>query len=196
MDPVTILVSILASVVSASGIVAALSRIIRTVLSPQERAGRSFRQIIRDAFTEAPDTQPTLEERIQVLSGVMAQSAQLLEEITEEIDVRAAFAKQKKEEAEEAIAVANMHQEELDALRRVLRKEVSSEGNRGIRAAVILALFSFVLGAAVTVLVTLFVHPLYNSSPISPSRPASTSIGPTHKPSPTRPSLRIRRLGG
>lgn len=134
MDPTSILIAALASVLSGSGIAAILRPLIRAILSPQERAGRSFRQIIRDAFAEAPDAQPTLEERIQQLSGVMAQSARLLEEITEEIDVRAAFAKQKKEEAEEAVAAANMHEEELDALRRVLRKEVSSEGNRGIRA--------------------------------------------------------------
>jgi hypothetical protein len=178
MDPFTI-VAIVASALSASGVYEALRRVIRIALSPQERAGRPFRQIIRDAFKESPDIQPTLEERIQQLSEDMAQSGRLIKDIEVEIDARAAFAKQKKEEADESEAIKSANQAELDAFINRVRTEVSSEGNRGIRAAVILAVFSFVLGGAVTVIVTLFVHPAYDSSPRSPATPAPTSISST-----------------
>lgn len=161
VEILAVIVSLVGSALASSGIVLALRRIVVTLLSPQERAGRPIRQIIRDALTEPPEAQPTLEQRIELLSGTMSQAGHLLDEITNEINVRAEFARQKKEEAENAIAAASMHKEQLEALQRVLRKEVSQEGNRGLRAAIVLALLSFVLGSFVTILVTLFVHPLY-----------------------------------
>lgn len=163
MDPLTI-ISALVAVASSAGVAAALKRFVRAVLSREERAGRSFSQILRDAITGAPESalpEPTLEERIQSLSGVMAESATLLEQITADIELRAAFAKEKKEEADLAIAAASMNHEQLEALQRVVRTEVSTEGNRGIRAGLLISLFSFILGVAAAVFVTLFVHPLH-----------------------------------
>lgn len=166
--------------IGAYGLVKSLRRFIRTILNREERAGRSLGKIIRDAFTETPAAtppEPTLEERIQNLSAVMGQSAKLLEQITADIELRAAFAKEKKEEADLAIAAASLNQEQLQALQRVVRTEVTTESNRGIRAAVLAAVFSFIFGVAATILVTLFVHPFHESQPsvFTPATSHSTS---------------------
>jgi hypothetical protein len=91
----------------------------------------------------------------------MADSAALLEQITAEIELRASFAKEKQAEAEVAIAAASMNREQLQALQRVVRTEVSTEGNRGVRAALYVGVASFVFGVGATILITLFVHPLH-----------------------------------
>jgi hypothetical protein len=164
VDPIAIVVSALLAAASSAGLSEALRRFVRQILSREERAGRSFWQILRDAIKESPKAapaEPSLEERIQSLSGVMAESASLLEQITADIELRAVFAKEKKEEADLAIAAASLNHEQLQALQRVVRTEVSSEGNKGIRAGLLIAIFSFILGVAATVLVTLFVHPLH-----------------------------------
>jgi hypothetical protein len=179
MDPLIIL-SIVGAIASSVGVRAALEGFVKTILSREERAGRSFGKIIRDAISGTPEVsppEPTLEERIQSLSNVMAESAKLLEQVTAEIELRATFAKEKKEEADVAIAAATLNQDQLQALQRVVRTEVSTESNRGIRAALLVGVFSFILGIAATILIALFVHPLHESHPvISPSaRPHPTS---------------------
>jgi hypothetical protein len=166
MDPVSIAIIVVTAATAAAGAstVEALRRFVQVVLSREERAGRSVAQVLRDAIrqdTESATPEPTLEERLQDLSGVMAESAVLLEKITNEIDLRAAFAKEKQAEAEAAIAAVSMNREQLEALQRVVRTEVSTEGNRGIRAGLYVALAAFILGVGATVLITLFVHPLH-----------------------------------
>jgi hypothetical protein len=172
MEPITIIVGLLTAG-AATGVAEALMRFIRAVLSREERAGRSFGQIIRDAIrgSSAAAPEPTLEERIQSLGKVMAESAELLKQITAEIELRATFAKEKKEEAELSIAATNP--ESLAAMRRML----STEGNRGIRAGLLFAFLSFVLGIAGTVLVTLYIHPIHESQPSSPRPTQSSSTG-------------------
>src|SRR5882757_8471700 len=163
MDPIiATAVSVLVAAVSAGGVFGSFRRFVQAVLGSQERAGRSVTQVFRDALTqtEPPATEPTLEERIQSLSKTMAESARLLAQVSAEIELRATFAKQKQEEAEIAIAAATLNGEQLAALQRVVRVEVGTEGNRGLRAGMLTAAFTFVLGIAGTILVTLFVHPL------------------------------------
>lgn len=180
-DAIVSLIAAIAGLGSVSAITGSLTHMVQTLFSPQERAGRSFTSIIRDAFADKPKHEQSLEERIEELSGVMAQSARLLEEITAEINIRAEFARQKKEEAEDAIAAATIHQDQLAVIQRAIRREVVQESNRGIRASIVLGIASFILGAAVSVLITLFVHPLHDSPSRSP-QVIQTQVVPSHTP--------------
>ena len=92
MDPITLAIAALTAAAIA-GVVDALSRFVGAVLSREERAGRSLREIIRDAIKGSPESappEPALEERIANLGKVMTASATLLEQITAEIELRAA----------------------------------------------------------------------------------------------------------
>jgi hypothetical protein len=77
------------------------------------------------------------------------------------LDARAATAKRLKEEAEAAEALAGLHKEQADAIRRMIDAELANAA-RGIRKdSIVIGIASFVAGGGVTFLVTLLVHPLH-----------------------------------
>jgi len=91
----------------------------------------------------------------------MRESARLVEQVSAELDARAATAKRLEEEAKTAEALAALHKDQADAIRRMMDAELSTAA-RGIRRdSIIIGIASFVAGAGVTLLVTLLVHPLH-----------------------------------
>jgi TolA-binding protein len=105
-------------------------------------------------------TEITLEERIQALAETMRASGRLVEQVTAEIEARAATAERLKDEAQAAEQLAQLSKAERDAVARLVRAEVSDENRRSTRLSVVTSALFFVAGVAATVAVTLFVHPL------------------------------------
>ena len=139
----------LSDVGSWLSVVAALA----TVLA----AAVAARRISRSPGTEigAIEPQETLEDRLKKLSGSMRESARLVAEVSAELEAREVTARRLKEEAETAEALASLHKEQADAVRKMLDVELSGQA-RGIRAdAIKIAIASFVAGAGITLLVTL-----------------------------------------
>lgn len=91
----------------------------------------------------------------------MRQSARLVEQVSAELDARAAAARRLNEEAETAKALAELHKEQANAVRRMLDAELKTAA-RGIRRdSIIIGFASFVAGGGVSFFVTWLVHPLY-----------------------------------
>jgi VIT1/CCC1 family predicted Fe2+/Mn2+ transporter len=84
----------------------------------------------------------------------------LVEQVTAEIEARAATAERLKDEAQAAEQLAQLSKAERDAVARLVRAEVSDENRRSTRLSVVTSALFFVAGVAATVAVTLFVHPL------------------------------------
>jgi hypothetical protein len=107
----------------------------------------------------------TLETRLDQLSTSLRGFAQLVQRMSTELKDRAETARRLRQEAEDAEALAAQHQDQIDALRRLLRKEMSTElkstERHILRDSMKIAITSFVLGAAVSILITLLVHPVH-----------------------------------
>jgi CHASE3 domain sensor protein len=107
----------------------------------------------------------TLETRLDQLSTSLRGFAQLVQGMSTELKDRAETARRLRQEAEDAEALAAQHQDQIDALRRLLRKEMSTElkstERHILRDSMKIAITSFVLGAAVSILITLLVHPVH-----------------------------------
>jgi hypothetical protein len=110
-------------------------------------------------------SQQTLEERLEELSASMLRSARLVEQVSAELDARAVTARRLKEEAADAEQLAAQNKEQADAVRRLIRSEMTQElstaQRRIFRDSLRVAIGSFVVGVAATFLVTLLVHPLH-----------------------------------
>jgi hypothetical protein len=118
---------------------------------------------------EANPEEP-LEGRIDRLSRSFQESARLIEQVSAELEARSLTARRLKEEAENAEALARLHKDEADAVRRVMRAEMHSEmtaeltkglegvNRRNFRDGVKISVASFLAGGVLTVLVTLFIH--------------------------------------
>jgi biopolymer transport protein ExbB/TolQ len=118
-----------------------------------------------DLWSEAESEPPeTLDERLDKLSASFRESARLVEQVSAELDARAVTARQLEQRAQDARALAAQHTEQVDAMRRLLRSEMKAEltsAERHIfRDSLKVAIASFVLGAAASVLITLLVHPV------------------------------------
>lgn len=113
------------------------------------------------AHSVPPDS---LETKLDRLTESMQESKHLVEQVSAELDARAVTAKRLKEEAESAAALAALNQEQADAVRRLLRSEMTTElatsRRRIFRDSLRIAIGSFVAGGLLSFLVTLLVHPL------------------------------------
>jgi hypothetical protein len=105
--------------------------------------------------------QKTLEQRLDELSDSMRASAQIVQQITTELDAQAATAKRLKEEAETAEAISRLHKEESEAVRRMLDAQLETVSRKIRSDSIKLGVASFVAGSGVAYLVTLLVHPLH-----------------------------------
>lgn len=124
--------------------------------------------------------QETLEDRLGHLSELMGQSRILVEQVSAELDARAATARQLQEEVKEAEALAVIHREQADAIRRLIDAELEAnrkamadeltakltENSTAVRKdvrkdAIRIGIGSFVAGGGLTFLITLLVHPLH-----------------------------------
>jgi len=143
---------------SVAGVVALAAAIVAFI--PLSRAGR---ELVPSPSSPA-EPQATLDERLDRLSGSLRESARLVEEVSAELDARAVMARQLERQAQDARALAAQNEEQVEAVRRLLRSEMQAElatAERHIfRDSLRVAIASFVFGAAVSVVVTLLVHPV------------------------------------
>jgi flagellar biosynthesis/type III secretory pathway M-ring protein FliF/YscJ len=102
----------------------------------------------------------TLETRLAGVAESMMNASAMLALVQTEIEARAEKARQLAAEVEERERLIELTQEQKDAVADVFRTELSGEGKRSFRWAVGLSVASLALGAVVTILVTLLVHPL------------------------------------
>jgi len=91
----------------------------------------------------------------------MRNSAKLVEQVSAELDARAATAKKLKEEAEAAEALAAINREQAEAIRRLMDTELEGTARRIRRDSIIIGIMSFIAGGGISFLVTLLVHPLH-----------------------------------
>lgn len=105
--------------------------------------------------------QKDLEQRLDELSDSMRASAQIVHQISAELDARAATAKRLKEEAETAEAISRLHKEESEAVRRMLDAQLETVARKIHSDSIRIGIASFVAGSGVTYLVTLLVHPFH-----------------------------------
>lgn len=110
---------------------------------------------------EGDASQATLEDRLTRLSKSMQQSARLVEQVSAELDARAATARQLQKEADDAQALAALHKEQSDAVRRMIDAELATATRRIRSDSIKIGIASFIAGGGLTLLVTLLVHPLH-----------------------------------
>lgn len=103
----------------------------------------------------------TLEQQLGQLADSMRASARLVQQVSAELDARAATAKRLKEEVQTAEAAASLHKEQAEAISRMLEAQLSGQ-RRGTRMdTILITIASAFAGAAATYMVTLLVHPLH-----------------------------------
>src|SRR5262245_21881910 len=68
----------------------------------------------------------TLEDQLGLLSDLMAQSRRMVDQVSAELDARAATARRLQEEVKEAEALAAINREQADAIRRLMDTELQA----------------------------------------------------------------------
>ena len=140
---VTTITTLTASLLTASAVAVAVD----AALSSERRQRKSAARV-----------PPTIERRLDDLSTSMRQSARLVEEVSAELELRAAAARQLEEDAKAAEALAALHKDQADAIRRMMDAELETVGRRIRRDSIVIGVASFVAGVGATVLVTLLLH--------------------------------------
>jgi predicted nucleic acid-binding Zn-ribbon protein len=111
----------------------------------------------------------TLEERLAELSDLMGRSSTLVEQVSAELEARAATAQRLRDEAKQAEELASINREQAEAIRRLMDAELAAkltENGAAIRKdvrkdTIRVGVGSFVAGGGLTLLITLLVHPLH-----------------------------------
>src|ERR1700761_2177625 len=107
-------------------IVTAVAAILGSVIPQVSIVIRDARQRQRDLDKfKAPEGSP--ETKLDELSESMHRSARLVEQVSAELEARAVTARRLQEEAANAEALAALHKEQTEAVRRLLRAEMSTE---------------------------------------------------------------------
>lgn len=132
----------------AASLVSTLSALLARIL--QRRTGRATIEVAGEE---------SLEVRLARLGSTMQESAQLLEQVSGEIEARSAAAAQLQKEAQEAEQLAKLNQAERDAVVRAVRAEIVSESKKSARQGLWANLLFFIAGVAASIAVTLFVQP-------------------------------------
>jgi hypothetical protein len=91
----------------------------------------------------------------------MRESARLVEQVSAELDTQAATARCLKAEAASAEALAALNKDQADAVRNLVDTELSTATRRIRSDSIKIGVGAFLAGGALTVLVTLLVHPLH-----------------------------------
>jgi hypothetical protein len=138
-----------------------LGRLVRRGLAPTSSETGPEAGIVRQA--------PTLEERLAELADLMGRSTALSEQVSAELDARAATARQLQEEARQAEELASINREQAKAIRRLMDADLATklkENSAAIRKdvrkdAIRIGIGSFFAGGGLTLLITLLVHPLH-----------------------------------
>jgi hypothetical protein len=132
------------------GVVATIAGLVVTVRT-ERQAKQAASQV----------TQATLEGRLDELAESMRRSARLVEQVSSDLDARAATARRLQEEAESAEALAALHKDQADAVRRMIDAELATSRRGTRRDTIMIALGFFIAGGGLTLAVTLFVHPFH-----------------------------------
>jgi hypothetical protein len=85
----------------------------------------------------------------------MQESAQVVTQISAELEARAMAAKQLQEDAKAAEALAGLHKEQAEAIRRLMDAELGASEKRIRRDSLIVGIGSFIAGGGVSYLLTL-----------------------------------------
>jgi hypothetical protein len=115
----------------------------------------------RSAAKERTQANETLESRLAAVASNMTNASELLTLVQIEIEARATKAKQLAAEVEEGEQLKELTQPQKDAVASLLRGEIVRESARSKWWNVGISTAYFALGSAVTVLVTMLVHPLH-----------------------------------
>jgi DNA repair exonuclease SbcCD ATPase subunit len=108
----------------------------------------------------------SLEERLAELTDLMSRSSTLVEQVSAELEARAATVERLKDEAKQAEELASLNREQAEAIRRLMDAELAAkltENSAAIRKdvrkdAIRIGVGSFVAGGGLTLLITLLVH--------------------------------------
>lgn len=104
----------------------------------------------------------TTEGRLTQLGKIMAIASQMMTEVQAELTAQHALAKQLAEEIAEGKQLAALNEESRAAVASVVRAEVEKGGKRALWQSALISFGFFVAGAAVTLGVTLYIHPLWS----------------------------------
>jgi hypothetical protein len=96
--------------------------------------------------TQLAASPKALEQQLDDLADSMRKSARLVEQISTELDARAATARRLKEEAETAEAVARLHKEETAAIQRMLDTQLEGAARRIRGDSIKISIASFLAG--------------------------------------------------
>jgi biopolymer transport protein ExbB/TolQ len=102
----------------------------------------------------------TLDGRLDRLAKSMRESGRLASEVSAEVDLLAGVVRELEEKAGEGEPPPALNEDQAETARSLVQASMATEGRRIRRAAVKIAVASFVAGAAATLLVTLLVHPI------------------------------------
>jgi hypothetical protein len=145
---VSLAVAVIAAVAALAGSAVAI-----VVGRDQSRTVRRRKRYARPALS--------LDTRLDQMAKSFRHSARLVEELSAELEVRAAAARELEEKAKEAEALAALNKDQADAVQRLVDASVGS-ARKGIRRdSIVIGIASFVAGAGVSLLVTLLVHPIH-----------------------------------
>lgn len=107
-----------------------------------------------------PEPAPSLDERLDQMAKSIRDSAHLVEEMSAELEVRAAAARELEEKAREAEALAALNRDQAQAVQRLVDTSVGN-ARKGIRRdSIVIGIGSFFAGAGASLLVTFLVHPI------------------------------------
>lgn len=90
--------------------------------------------------------QEILSEKINRLTASLHESSQLMNEIEEEFEKQKELAKIWEEKADTSKAIAEMHQDEIDAVSKILSKQLKAEGKKSDKKAFIWNVVFCVIG--------------------------------------------------
>lgn len=104
--------------------------------------------------------QTTLENRIAKLGTTMSAAAAAVATIQAELAAQQATAKQLAEDVEQGRRLAELNAEAKEAVTAALRQELAQQGRRAFWQGVGINVLFLIAGGAITLAVTLWVHPL------------------------------------
>lgn len=122
---------------------------------------RQWAAVGRAQARERQQAEETLEGRLDELKTLMGRLAVLTAQVTSELGARAGMARRLRKEAEDAEALAALHKDQADAVRRMIDTELATSRKDIRRDTIVIAVGSFVAGGGLTLAVTLFVHPFH-----------------------------------
>lgn len=103
----------------------------------------------------------SLESKLERLSTSMGEAVALMEQVSAELAARKETVERLNAEADHAQSIISLTQEQKEAVAKVVRTEVVTEGKRSSRMSFWVGLLYFAAGALITVAVTMFVRPVY-----------------------------------